>query len=39
MKNKLSVECVELVEQMLHKDPTQRISMEEVLNHAWLANN
>jgi serine/threonine protein kinase len=36
MKNKLSVEAVELVDKMLEKDPANRFSMEEVLNHAWL---
>jgi len=32
----MSAECQDLVSQMLCKDPTQRITLEEVKRHPWF---
>jgi calcium-dependent protein kinase len=39
MQNKLSEDAVDLVKAMLNKSPSERITMQEVLNHPWLNSN
>jgi|APSaa5957512535_1039671.scaffolds.fasta_scaffold68400_2 serine/threonine protein kinase len=33
---KISDECIDLIEKMLHKDPNQRIDMIEIFEHPWM---
>ena len=33
---KVSDDCIDLMEQMLHKDPVKRIEMIEIFEHPWI---
>jgi serine/threonine protein kinase len=39
MLEHISLECKDLISQMLIVDPDKRISSEQILKHPWIVNN
>jgi serine/threonine protein kinase len=35
--NKLTASCKDLIKRMLHKDPSKRITLSEIMTHPWIA--
>ena len=39
MKNEVSEECFDLLKRMLHMDPENRLTIDEILSHVWLSDD